>query len=85
VIGCTVALGDNVSACTRTCTRVGFDVLEGHEGLWENTGKRAGTLYAINHLERVPQPFPMTELIKVSDNQPISPDYGYSYTVVYAR
>jgi hypothetical protein len=55
------------------------------EGLWENTGKPAGTLYAINHLERVPQPFSMTELIKVSDNQPISPDYGYSYTLVYAR
>ena len=55
------------------------------EGLWENTGKPAGTLYAINHLERVPQPFPMTELIKVSNDQPISADYGYSYTLVYAR
>ena len=55
------------------------------EGLWENTGKPAGTLYAINHLERVPQPFPMTKLIKVSDDQPISADYGYSYALVYAR
>ncbi len=57
----------------------------GDEGLWENTGKPAGTLYAINHLERVSQPFRMTELIKVSDDQPISADYGYSYTLVYAR
>jgi hypothetical protein len=55
------------------------------EGLWENTGKPAGTLYAINHLERVTQPFSMTELIKVSDDKPISPDYGYSYTLIYAR
>jgi hypothetical protein len=55
------------------------------EGIWETTGKPAGTLYAINHLERVPQPFSMTELTKVSDDQPISPDYGYSYTLVYAR
>lgn len=55
------------------------------EGLWENDGKPAGTLYAVNHLERVPRPFAMTELIKVSDDQPISPDYGYSYTLVYAR
>jgi hypothetical protein len=55
------------------------------EGLWEDTGKPAGTLYAIDHLERVPQPFPMTDLIKVSNDQPISPDYGYSYTLVYAR
>jgi hypothetical protein len=55
------------------------------EGLWENTGKPAGTLYAINRLERIPQAFPMTELIKVSDDQPISADYGYSYTLVYAR
>jgi hypothetical protein len=56
-----------------------------NEGLWETTGKPAGTLYAINHLERVPQSFPMTELIKISNDQPISADYGYSYTLVYAR
>ena len=55
------------------------------EGLWEDTGKPAGTLYAINRLERVSEPFPMTELIKVSDDQPISPDYGYSYALIYAR
>jgi hypothetical protein len=52
------------------------------EGLWENT---VATLYAINHLERLSKPFPMTELIKVSDDQSISADYGYSYTLVYAR
>jgi hypothetical protein len=55
------------------------------EGLWENTDKPAKTLYAINQLERVPQPFPMTELIKISDDQPISAEYGYSYSLVYAR
>jgi hypothetical protein len=55
------------------------------EGLWEDTDKPVGTLYAINHLERVSPPFPMTELIKVSDDQPIGADYGYSYTLVYAR
>jgi hypothetical protein len=52
------------------------------EGLWENT---VGTLYAINHIERLSKPFPMTELIKVSDDQSISAGYGYSYTLVYAR
>ena len=55
------------------------------EGLWEDTDKPAGTLYAINRLERVSEPFPMTELIKVSDDQPINPDYRYSYTLIYAR
>lgn len=55
-----------------------------HEGLWETDKKPARTLYAINQVERVPQPFPMTELIKVSDDQPISSDYGYSYTLVHA-
>jgi len=56
-----------------------------HEGLWENTGKPAGTLYAINHLERMSKPFPVTELIKISDDQPISANYGYNYALVYAR
>ena len=55
------------------------------EGLWEDTSKPAGTLYAINHLELLPEPFPMTELVKISDDKPISTGYAYSYTLVYAR
>ena len=55
------------------------------EGLWENTDKPVKTLYVINQLGRVPQPFPMTELIKISDDQPISPEYGHSYSLVYAH
>ena len=55
------------------------------EGLWEASGKPAGTLFAVSHLRQVTEPFPMTDLIKLSDDQPISSDYGYSYTMVYAR
>lgn len=55
------------------------------EGLWESTGKPAGTLFAVSHVRKVRQPFPMTDLIKLSDDKPISPNYGYSYTMVYAH
>ena len=55
------------------------------EGLWETTGKLAGTLFAVSHVRQVSEPFPITDLIKLSNHQPISSDYGYSYTMVYAR
>ena len=52
------------------------------EGLWEKNGKAAETLYAIRACRRRSRPFPITSLVKVSDGQPISPDYGYSYAIV---
>lgn len=55
------------------------------EGLWNDGSKSVQTLYAISHVGEAAEPFPMTALHKVSDDQPISPDYGYSYTVVHAR
>jgi hypothetical protein len=51
------------------------------EGLWEPP---AATLYAIRNCRKLRHPFPMTRLIKVSDQKPISPNYGYSYSVVRA-
>jgi len=53
------------------------------EGLWEKYGKKVNTLYVITHCKKIPSPFPITELIKVSDEKPISENYGYSYCLVY--
>lgn len=53
------------------------------EGLWENHTKKVNTLYVITHCRRLASPFPMMWLIKVSDDEPISQDYGYSYSLVY--
>src|SRR6266511_4583924 len=53
------------------------------EGLWEEGRKRVNTLYVITHCKKIPSPFPMTDLIKVSDDKSISQDFGYSYCLVY--
>ena len=50
------------------------------EGLWDNS---VNTLYTITHCEKLTTPFSMTELIKISDDKPISESYGYSYSLVY--
>lgn len=52
------------------------------EGLWEKYGKTAETLYAIRACRKRLQPFLITSLVKLSDGQPISADYGYSYAIV---
>jgi hypothetical protein len=49
------------------------------EGLW---GEKVSTLYVIRQC-RPTGPFPMTALVKLSDDRPISERYGYSYSVVY--
>lgn len=49
------------------------------EDLW---GESVQTLYLIEDCHRVP-PFSMTSLIKIEDNNPISEDYGYSYSIVH--
>ncbi|HNR69590.1 MAG TPA: HNH endonuclease [bacterium] len=53
-----------------------------NEGLWEQFEKPALTLYVISHCKRT-KPFHFSELIKHSDDTPISPDFGYSYCIVY--
>jgi len=50
------------------------------EGLWKG---EVNTLYVIRQCRKLPNPFPMTALVKVSDDEPISERYGYSYSVVY--
>jgi len=52
------------------------------EGLWEKSGKTAETLYAIRRCRKLHKPFPITNLVKLSDGQPISANYGYSYAIV---
>lgn len=49
------------------------------EGLWGNT------LYVIQNCRKLSRSFPQTELIKVSDRKPLSEDYKYSYSIVYAH
>lgn len=57
-----------------------------NEGLWERSENGiAKTLYAIRRCRKLPKPFPMTSLVKVSDGERISADYGYSYCVVHSR
>lgn len=48
------------------------------EGLW---GGDCKTLYVVS-LRELAVPFPITELTKLSDGQPLSADYGYSYSLV---
>jgi len=55
------------------------------EGLWEEYGQEVRTLYVVSRCKRVEKPFPVTELVKVSDDKLISEDYRYSYSVVYAH
>jgi hypothetical protein len=54
------------------------------EGLWEKfEGQTVLTLYAVSNVRKLKHPFPMTKLVKVSDNKPISENYAYSYSLVY--
>lgn len=55
------------------------------EGLWEQYEKPIKTLYVISHCRRLEKPFPISALIKVTDNKPISENYGYSYSLVYEK
>lgn len=43
-----------------------------------------GTVYQIQHVQRV-KPTPMTELIKLSNNEPIDPRFMRSYCLVCPR
>jgi predicted HNH restriction endonuclease len=52
------------------------------EGLWEKYSKSVKTLYVISRCERLSRPFPISELIKLSDDTFISKDFGYSYALV---
>lgn len=49
------------------------------EGLWDGKVK---TLYTISGCHLLENSFPMTSLIKLSDNEPISPNFNYSYSLV---
>lgn len=66
-----------VLACELESTR--------EEGLWEKFGQKVQTLYVISHCECLDNPFPFTHLIKASDGTPISPNYGYSYSLVHEQ
>jgi len=48
------------------------------EALWNGACQ---TLYVVE-IEPLTEPFPMTELVKLNDGQPLSADYGYSYSLV---
>ena len=53
------------------------------EGLWEQYGGKARTLYVISHCQQLAVPFPYTALTKVDNGLPVHKNYGYSYSVVY--
>src|SRR5207249_1409878 len=42
-------------------------------------------VYVITHCRKLASPFPMMSLTKVSDDEPIIKDYGYSYSLVYVH
>ena len=51
------------------------------EGLWDGNAK---TLYVIANCRKV-RKIPLIELRKVSDDQPLSSDYSYSYSLVHVH
>jgi hypothetical protein len=55
------------------------------EGLWEAYDSPVRTLYMIKRCRELSQPFPMTNLVKLSNDEPIAPNFGYSYSIVYQR
>jgi len=55
------------------------------EGLWENYDSPVRSLYMIKRCRKLPQPFPMMKLVKVSNDEPIASNFGYSYAIVYQR
>ena len=69
-----------------TDAALGWDLPETKdEGLWENENGVVRTLYLVSNCRKLPQPFPMTELVKTSNGAPISANYGYSYVPVAER
>lgn len=69
-----------------TDAALGWDLPETKdEGLWEDTKCGVRTLYIVSNCRQLEHGFPMTQLIKVSDDAPISANYGYSYVTVYER
>lgn len=69
-----------------TDAALGWDLPETkEEGLWEHIKRDVRTLYIVSNCRQLEHGFPMTDLIKVSDNAPISANYGYSYVAVYER
>lgn len=55
------------------------------EGLWEKDDKPVKTLYVISHCQHLNEAFPISKLVKISDDKPISENYGYSYSMVYSE
>lgn len=54
------------------------DVTTGKEGLWSGTCR---TVYVVE-IEQLQEPFPMTELEKLSGEGALSAEYGYAYSLV---
>lgn len=54
------------------------------DGLWEDSGG-VNTLYRVTRFSPVDEPFPFTALRKIDGNEPLKPDYGYSYSIVHRR
>lgn len=54
-----------------------------NEGLWEKYKQTVHTLYVIRKCKKIEKPFPMTTLIKIRNDKPMSKNYGYSYSIVY--
>ena len=52
-----------------------------YEGTWEGT---VNTLYTISSCRELTNPFPYTDLTKVSDGRRIAENFGYSYSIVLA-
>lgn len=57
---------------------------QAEDELWEQYGG-ADTLYRVSQFTPVEEPYPFTELRKISDGKSLDPDYGYSYSVVQQR
>lgn len=43
----------------------------------EHNAELDKTTYLVEHGQKLDEPFPMTDLIKVSDNEPVSPDFWW--------
>ncbi len=54
------------------------DVASSEEMFWDGSVQ---TLYVVE-VEQLARPFPLTQLRKLTNNEPLSADYGYSYSLV---
>ena len=52
------------------------------EGLWEQDQKKVKTLYCVMRCRKLARPFPLFQLMKADDGEPLSADYHYSYALV---